>query len=267
MALSFAEASYVVAFVAGIAPEKGDTFQSRLKQWQKMGFPEGTRVGKGKRAEYGAAQVLQLVLLVRLLRVGLTPERAQAVIRAGWDRFKGGFIEAITCQANAEPHLHYFMVLLDALSDLTAPGEMDHQHIFVDVFTDEEMVWAWDEPGADWSKDDLTQHAYSRFVTRNRMANAITIEIDSLVMFVWGALQALGKGPDIFAAEFADWLHEARTQQKRFLSRAGPTQEQKHFDEHLQSQSLAGRVGKMDHVALARAALSGASEDDLNPKA
>jgi hypothetical protein len=259
--LSFAQAHFVLSMVAGIAPEKADTFQSRLKQWQKMGFPQGTRVGKGAKAEYGALQVFQLAILVKLLRVGLTPERAQKVITSAWPAFRGGIVEAILCMANGEDHLHYYLIQLDALSDLTTPGGADHLHTFVDVFTDREMLFAWDAPAEDWTSEERAQHEYSSFLVKNRMADAISVEIDSLIIWVWAALNAMGKGPDVFAADFAQWVHECRTENYRHQ----PSEH--HFNADLHSQSVALRETGLNRVDQARAALSLVAENDLNPKA
>lgn len=246
--------------MAGIAPEKGETFQSRLKQWQKMGFPEGTRVGRGTKAEYGALQVFQLVILVKLLRVGLTPERAQKLVTSAWPVLRGGIVEAALCMANGADHLHYYLIQLDALSDLTTPGGSDHLHIFVDVFTDHELLLAWDEADDDWTDEEKAQHEYSSFLVKNRMADAISIEIDSLVVWVWAALKALGKGPEVFAPDFAQWVRECRQENYRNQ----PTE--KHFNSDLHNQSVALRDSSMNRVDDARAVLSMVAEDDLNPQ-
>lgn len=249
MSLSFAEAQMVVSLVAGISVDKSETFRSRLKQWQKMGFPEGTKVGKGVKAQYGASQVLQLVILVKLLRIGLTPERAQNLIKTGWKRFKGGFVEALACMANGETHLHYFFIQLDALSQLTSPGNSDHMHTFVDVFTDEELLMAWDDPNPDWTEDQTKQQEYLSFLVKNRMAVSITIEIDSLFLWIWAALSALNKGPEIFADEFSTWAIESQNEESLFQASQG------HFDDDTFNQSIALRTDNMDRQVLARLSL------------
>lgn len=260
MPLTFAQAHFVVSMVAGVTPEKAQTFQSRLKQWQKMGFPEGTRVGKGARAEYGALQVFQLAILVKLLRVGLTPERAQKVVTSAWTAFRGGIVEALLCMANGADHLHYYLIQLDALSDLTAPGGSDHLHIFVDVFTDQEMLFAWDEADEDWTDEEKAQHEYSSFLVKNRMADAITIEIDSLIVWVWAALRAMGKGPEVFASELAQWVSECRRENYR------QQPAERHFNDDTHNQSVALRDSSLNRVDEARAALSIVADNDLNPQ-
>lgn len=250
MPLSFSEASYITAMVAGVHPERGETFRSRMKQWQKSGFPDGTRVGKGVKAEYGATQILQLVMLVKLLRVGLTPDRAQKLILAAWPRIQAGFCETVICMANVEDHLHYFLIQLDALSDLTTEGGSDHMHTFVDVFTDNEMrlVWSKDDPAA--TEEEKRQKKFSTFILRNRMAVSISIEIDSLLMWVFAGLEALVISPDVFAEEFAEWITDFRG--KDFESQ----EDQGHFDEDVFNRSVPAEGSGVNRVYAARAVLS-----------
>ena len=250
MPLSFSEASFITAMVAGVHPERGETFRSRMKQWQKSGFPDGTRVGKGVKAEYGATQVLQLVMLVKLLRVGLTPDRAQKLILAAWPRIKAGFCETVICMANVEDHLHYFLIQLDALSDLTTEGGSDHMHTFVDVFTDTEMQLVWSEDDPDATEEERRQKEFSTFVLRNRMAVSISIEIDSLLVWVFAGLEAMKISPDVFADEFADWITEFRG--KDFQAQA----DQGHFDEDASNMSVPAHGSGVDRVEAARAVLS-----------
>ena len=250
MPLTFSQASYITAMVAGVHPERGETFRSRMKQWQKAGFPAGTRVGTGVKAEYGATQVLQLVMLVKLLRVGLTPDRAQKLILATWPRIKAGFCEAVICMANAEDHLHYFLIQLDALSDLTTEGGSDHMHTFVDVFTDTEMRLAWSDDDPDATEEEQQQKEFSTFLLRNRMAVSISIEIDSLLVWVFVGLKVMKISPDVFADEFAEWITEFRGAD--FKAQA----DQDHFDEDTFNMSVAAHGQGVDRVASARAVLS-----------
>ena len=240
----------VVSLVADISVGKSETFRSRLKQWQKMGFPEGTKVGKGVKAEYGALQIFQLILLIKLLSIGLTPERAQNLIKFGWPRFKFGFIEALKSMKNSENRLHYFFIQIDALSELTAPGKSDDTHTFVDVFADYELLMALDAPDPNWTDQEKRQQSYLSFLVKNRMLTTITVEIDSLFVWVWAALGAVNKSPDIFADELAEWAAEIKNEGDEF------SPSQKHFDNHPRNQSIALRTDNMDCQQLALQSLS-----------
>jgi len=203
--LTFAQAQVIVAMSAGIVTEKIGSLTSRMKQWQKMGFPEGTRgVGKGAKAEYGAAQIFQLLLMVRLLRLGATPDRAKRIIETGWDAFRHGIVHTLISQANADGERHYYLIQMDALSDLTTPGA-DHEHIFVEIVTNEELRTAWREAVPDTSADQRERAEYSSFVVRNRLSGAIIVEVDSLIYWVWACLKPMGIAPSVFAEEFKSW--------------------------------------------------------------
>lgn len=250
MPLTYAEASFVTGLLAGIDPSKVETFDSRMKQWQKKGFPEGTRVGKGMRAEYGATQIIQLALMAKLLKVGLTPERAQNVIQSGWEAFKDGVVETLTCQANDADHLHYFMIQLDALSDLTDP-DSDHEHVYVELLTDDEMAEAWMPSDEIETDEDRERYNMYRFIVKNRMALSITIEIDSVLMWIWAALKARNLSPSIFADELARWEADRRKRGR------AEQRDQEAINSDVSRRSLeVSKSTGVDRVAAAREALS-----------
>ncbi|MEG8045771.1 hypothetical protein QP175_05800 [Sphingomonas aerolata] len=261
MPLTFAQAQFALAFVSQISPKRADAFEARLKQWQKMGFPEGVNVGRGVRASYGATQVHQLLFMMKLLQVGLTPERAQKVVISGWPAFKDAIVETILCRANGEDHLHYCLIQLDALSELKEDPS-DHMHVFVDAFTSDEIHEAFisDQDFMEWLSDNdtvptdatsnLRQHQYLSFLTKNRLATSISIEVDSLLVLLWTGLVAIGLTPEVFSSEIADWERERRAR-----GRAQQETEQ-HFAKPLISESVADRVTNFDVSAAAWSALA-----------
>lgn len=265
MALKFEEARFVIAFASNIHVEKSGTFTSRLQSWQKQDFPEGTRVGRGVKAEYGAKQIFQLAIMMKLQRIGLTPERAIKVVRQGWPGFRDGIVETLLCHYNGETHLHYFMVQIDALSGLTHL-DADHEHIFVDTFTEGVMVSALQQPGDDWTMAEKTEWANFSFYVKNRLAASICIEIDSLLMLIWAAMAVREISPAVFADELAQWEAERRQgpafQEDR--DRFEPTKD------NMPRLSVAGlnsvteaALRQVDHVDYAREALSKLPESSL----
>lgn len=227
MPLTFAQAQVVVAMSVGIATEKLGSLTSRMKQWQKMGIPSGTRgVGKGAKAEYGAAQMFQLLLMAKLLKLGATPHRAKKIIRSGWDAFRHGIVHTLISQANSDGERHFFLVQMDALSDLTTPGA-DHEHIFVEIVTSQELSNAWGAAVQEMPTDDRERSEYTSFVVKNRLSGAIVIEIDSLIYWLWACLKPMGIAPSVFAEEFKSWHadlciggHLMQPDEERFYSLA-----------------------------------------------
>ncbi|MGE3745635.1 MAG: hypothetical protein AB7G25_08005 [Sphingomonadaceae bacterium] len=249
MSLTFAQVEFALAFATGIAPERRDSFVSRLKQWQKMGFPEGVNVGRGVKASYGASQAYQLMIMLKLLSVGLTPERAQRVVISGWDAFKDAIIETTVCLANRETHQHYCMIKLDALSDLK-PGNASHMHIFVDLFIGDEIAEAFNEPDADWPEDEKILHKYHSVTVKDKMAVSISLEIDSMLIMFWGALRAMDISPEIFADEMFEWESRRRAEGR------APQEGEGHFDAQFASRSIAQHVTNFDVAGAAQKALA-----------
>jgi hypothetical protein len=58
-----------------IAASSLSALQSRIKDFQRRGFPEGLNTGKGRAASYEAKHVLQLAFAFELLELGMTPDR------------------------------------------------------------------------------------------------------------------------------------------------------------------------------------------------
>lgn len=234
---------------AGIAPAKLGSLTSRMKQWQKMGFPEGTRgVGKGAKAEYGAAQVFQLMLMMKFLRLGITPERAKSIIEDGWNAFCHGIVHALISQANADGERHYFLVQLDALSELTMP-DSDHMPVFVDVVTKSEIASAWTELDGD-PEGEKERDFYSSFVVKNRLSSAIVMEVDTLIYWVWACLEKMEVSPSVFAEEINGW-HTAQRECEHLSQK-----DEREFYRFSNRSAVEHDVADIDITALSREALS-----------
>lgn len=263
MPLSFAQANFALAFVTGVSMEKAGSFEARIKQWQKMGFPEGVNVGRGVKASYGATQIFQLLIMLKLLRVGLTPQRAQQVVISGWPKLKDAVVETLSCMANGSEHLHYCLIQLDALSELTSP-DTDHMHVYVDLFTSDDIGLAFTvyEEEDEASPDDVLIQQYYDLFVKNRLAVSISLEMDSLLILLWSALEACGSTPEVFADELAIWYEERE-------ARGRSQQNSDHFDLSHAARSVARHQSKLNAVSAARLALSKVPGDshDQHPQA
>ena len=138
--LTFGQLEACSAHIARVAEEKRYTFQSRLKQWQKMGFPAGTKVGRGQKVRYTLTHLFQIVLMMQLLRLGLTPERSIKMVNAGWPRFRQGLLEAIDHIAKDDPVITYAIVSVNALGELEMTARSVEETVSVDITNDSEFT-------------------------------------------------------------------------------------------------------------------------------
>ena len=232
MPLTFAQAQVIVATSAGVAVEKLGRLTSRMKQWQKMGFPVGTRgVGKGAKAEYGATQIFQLLLMMKFLKLGVTPDRAAEIVVVGWDQFRHGLFRTLLSHGDRDGHRHFFFVQIDALTELTTVGA---ERMAVIVNCVESEIAAW----------------YQAFVVQNRMGGSFVIEVDSLIYWVWFCLQKMGISPSIFADEFESWFDEV------WRGYDGGQRDDEQFLEYRNRSPMEHDIGKLDLAHCAHEAMS-----------
>ena len=251
MPLTFAQAQFIVATSAGVAPEKLGSLTSRLKQWQKMDFPEGARgVGRGAKVEYGATQVFQLMLMMRLLKLGTTPERAKEIIITGWDQFRHGFLEALVSHGNEEGERHYFLIQLDALSELTTPGAK-HMHVVVDTVSTARLRTAWDPMGEDQPEDEEWQMSfYYAFLVKNRLTASFVIEVDTLLYWLAMCLREMGISAAVFAPELDSWYDEV------WKGYEGEQRDEEQFTSFRNRSAVDHDVGKVDLTQFSNDAFS-----------
>lgn len=84
MELGYGEIEDLLARLHDIAADKRVTLRGRIKNFQRLGWPEGINTGRGKPAIYGFEQTLRLTLSFELLQLGLTPERITDILRSNW---------------------------------------------------------------------------------------------------------------------------------------------------------------------------------------
>jgi hypothetical protein len=85
IAWTFGELEGVLASVHFIDQSKRTAFQSRLKNFHRLGYPLGFKAVKGRAATYTPLQIIEMALAVEMTQLGLPPERASLVlIRNRW---------------------------------------------------------------------------------------------------------------------------------------------------------------------------------------
>ncbi len=76
IAMKFGELEGLLAEINDI-PNAGRTaFQARLKNYHRLGFPEGIGAGRGRAVVYGVGELIQMAVILEMTQLGLTPERA-----------------------------------------------------------------------------------------------------------------------------------------------------------------------------------------------
>ena len=91
----FADVTQLIVSLHNVSPERLTALRGRLQHLQKLNFPPGINTGRGRPAEYGARQILLLVLALELIVLGAAPERAAAVMRDQEDRVRAAVRKAL----------------------------------------------------------------------------------------------------------------------------------------------------------------------------
>jgi hypothetical protein len=218
--LGFGQLEACLAHIQQVADEKRYTFQSRLKQWQKMGFPAGTKVGKGAKVKYTFQHLCQIVIMMQMMRLGLTPERSIHMVNSGWPRFREGLLDAIDNLAKVRPQITYAFVHVNALAELGWDATPWKETVHVDIVTDENLsaLWfgideteRWDDSEAKAAETKKRGYSSEAWVEALRMslADTIVVELNLIVMACLFAVeQVVRMDPKSFAPELADWRKE-----------------------------------------------------------
>ena len=75
--------SDVRAIITALNPgDEPEAVEARIKQWQRLGVPDGVNVGRGTRCEYTDAMVWQIALISALQNMGIPPATGKELIAA-----------------------------------------------------------------------------------------------------------------------------------------------------------------------------------------
>ena len=96
MNLTFNQVEAVFAQRFGIPSEKAVAFRGRLQHLQRLNFPSGVNTGRGKKANYGWVQVIQLMVVLDLIDLGITPDVAARGVKQGTDRLMDAVCSVIS---------------------------------------------------------------------------------------------------------------------------------------------------------------------------
>lgn len=79
---TFGELEAELANVHGIDDTKRTAFQSRLKNFHRLGFPAGFKAAKGRATQYSPLQIAEMALALEMTQLGLPPDRATWILSA-----------------------------------------------------------------------------------------------------------------------------------------------------------------------------------------
>lgn len=79
MEMSFKQLEFLLWLQFGVNEDGEVAFRSRLQHLQRAKVPAGVNTGKGRAATYGWSQLVELVTVLDLIDVGLSPEAARKI--------------------------------------------------------------------------------------------------------------------------------------------------------------------------------------------
>lgn len=97
----FAEVSGMIARVHQVPDDRSTALRGRLQHLQKLRFPPGVNTGRGRPVEYGAVQIVLLVLALELIVLGVPPERVVTALSEEESRIRPA-INLVLAEANKD---------------------------------------------------------------------------------------------------------------------------------------------------------------------
>lgn len=78
----------MLADTLNVPESRRSAFLGRFQHLQRLKLVEGINPGRGKMATYQAHQIVVIAIAFQMIQLGLTPERAVAIMRANQDRVR-----------------------------------------------------------------------------------------------------------------------------------------------------------------------------------
>lgn len=124
--LTYKEVEELLARLHDVHPERRGALLGRIKHLQRLGWPEGTNVGKGSRVRYDTQKTLSLVIAFELLDVGVTPERTVSLLNSQSVFYQIGLLGALRRYRGQSGDVEFGTVKVtgvDAAITWTQPGD------------------------------------------------------------------------------------------------------------------------------------------------
>lgn len=104
MRLTYQQIEDVLVRLHDVDDTKRGALRGRFKHFQRLGWPEGANVGKGRRVGYDLRQSLSIVVAFELLQFGLTPERAVTLLQRMKAILPVGFLTGLRMDVSNPSH-------------------------------------------------------------------------------------------------------------------------------------------------------------------
>lgn len=118
ISLSFASVEHTLARGMGVLADDLPKFRARIKQLQRLGFPEGVNVGRGVRMPYELVHLIQLAVAFELLDCGLPAKFVTESVARGWDRISYGVWAAVSHRVGSTDRV-YLACRFNAVKDVS----------------------------------------------------------------------------------------------------------------------------------------------------
>lgn len=107
--LTLGDLDAILAGVHMIEDRKRSAFLSRLRNLNRLKFPVGVEISKGKTATYDHGGLAQMALALEMAQLGVTPERMVGLITFNWFPTLMAFAMAAR-ELEAAPHGHMYTI-------------------------------------------------------------------------------------------------------------------------------------------------------------
>lgn len=134
--MSFAEVERALADLHNIASPHRSAFSNRLKNFQRLGFPEGINTGRGKAAAYKIHHVVHFAVLLEFVQMGLTPERAISICSLHLPTIRDAIKVALANHksGNLSPIMaHFDPAILDSMTEQPFGDEASESFHYSDL--------------------------------------------------------------------------------------------------------------------------------------
>ena len=121
--MSFAGIELTLGSLMAVPPDDLGKFRARLKQLQRLGFPDGVNIGRGARMPYSEHHLIQLAVALEVMNCGVPAKFATDVVSRLWNRFAVGIWIANNVIARSQKSAPAVLAVVRARAIHNSAGE------------------------------------------------------------------------------------------------------------------------------------------------